>query len=109
MALLPEKYIEALHHTGQASFYHNQKDRWELYKGKKSDIPKDGKGYMMWYETQLEAFIAYNHYKKKYKTALLGDLTGFGSPRAGDPCFSTWCIVINSKPIDGNAWQKSKY
>ena len=95
MELLTARDIEGLHHTSSRSFYYSQQDRYEIWKGKESDIARDGRGTAMWYETQLEALISYNHYRKKYKTVLLGDLTGFG---LADDMVSH-CIIINKKLV----------
>ena len=97
MALLPAKDIEGLYHTGMSNDYYKHSDRYEILKGKESDISQDGDGYMMLYSTKLEALISYNHFELKYKTVLLSDTTNFLGP-------NTFCIIVDAKDIDGNDW-----
>ena len=85
--------IKNLHHTRTHSFYYDQQDRFEICKGKESDIAKDGEGTAMWYDTQLEAIISYNYYRENYKTVLLSDLTAFGN----DNAMPSYCIMIDKK------------
>lgn len=93
MQYLTDADIEGLYHTAGRSFYYDQQDRYEIWKGKEEDIAKDGEGTAMWYNTQLEALISYNYYREKYNTVLLGDLTGFGN----DNEMPSYCIIINKK------------
>ena len=89
MELLTPEDIEELYKTKAYSFYHEQKDRFEIVKGKKEDIAQDGIGTMMWYENQLEGFISFNYYKQKYKTVLLWDMAENPEPN--------FCIIIDKK------------
>lgn len=97
MELLTPEDIAGLYKNGSSSSIHRNRESYERLKGKESDIPKDGEGYQMLYSNKLEALISYNYFKTKYKTVLFDDSSDFFGP-------DTYCIVVNTQHIDGNAW-----
>lgn len=89
MEFLTGEDIESLNRTSQFSFYHEQKERFEIVKGSEQDAAKDGEGTMMWYATQLEGLIAFNYYATKYKTVLLWDMAENPEPQH--------CLIVDKK------------
>ena len=89
MEYLTDADIMNLDHSSQASFYHDQKERFDIVKGSDHDAAKDGEGTMMWYSTQLEGLMAFNFYATKYKAVLLWDMAGNPEPQH--------CVMIDSK------------
>jgi len=97
MELLTPEDIEGLYRNGSISSIHKLREFYERLKGKESDIPKDGEGFQMLYSNRLNALISYNYFKTKYKTVLFSDSSDFLGP-------DTYCIVVNTQAINGNAW-----
>ena len=80
---LTDKQIEDLHHTLCPSFFRKQQERFEIFDtcGTKPQDIKDSQAHMRWYESQLEALIAFNHFSKQYNVALLWDMGAEPEPQ----------------------------
>tara|TARA_R100001594_G_scaffold43218_2_gene75384 strand:+ start:1372 stop:1641 length:270 start_codon:yes stop_codon:yes gene_type:complete len=75
--MLTDKQIENMDNSRCSSFFNKQRDRFEVldHNGTDpSDCPDD-EAQMLWYDNQLEGFIAFNHFSNGDKVALLWDLS----------------------------------
>jgi len=102
--------IENLENSSCSGFLNSQFDRFEIYESKQGEtdysLPKkeqakrelwiaknfpDNQCVMKFYDEQLEALFAFNHYNKKHKALLLWDLKSHGE--------GGWAVCIKNKAM----------
>ena len=64
-----------LSHAVCKNFYPDQKDRFEIYKESKR-VLSDDQAMMMFYESRLEALLAFKVLDQSYYAAMIWDLAG---------------------------------
>ncbi len=75
-----------LSHTVCRNFYPEQKDRFEIHKESKR-VLSDGHATMMFFETRLEALLAFKVLNQPYHAAMVWDLN---YEEWGVVCSMTW-------------------